>query len=251
MSDIIPVRPSEELEGVSVQRIPAWSYSRLAVFEQCKLRARLAFVDRIPEPERPLPPGKTEHANDRGTRIHDAAERFIQGGIELIPELKSFSGELHRLRELYKEGKVALEGEWAVDSEWEPTAWRSSDAWARIKLDAFVRLSKTHAVVIDYKTGKKFGNEIKHAEQCQLYQLAAFLRYPELEVIDVELWYTDQDDLTHMRFTRDQGLRFFKNFDDRGHKMTTATEFPPSPNMFSCKWCPYGPRGTGDCEKGV
>lgn len=251
MSDIIPVHPSEELEGAGMQRIPAWSYSRLAVFEQCKLRAKLAFLDRIPEPERPLPPGKTEHANDRGTRIHDAAERFVQGGIELIPELKSFSAELHRLRELYKEGKVGLEGEWAVDDEWEPVAWRSSDAWVRIKLDAFVRLSKTHAVVIDYKTGKKFGNEIKHAEQCQLYQLAAFLRYPELEVIDVELWYTDQDDLTHMRFTRDQGLRFFKNFDDRGHKMTTTTEFPPSPNMFSCKWCPYGPRGTGHCEKGV
>ena len=63
---------------MSNERIKAWSYSRLVDFEQCKLRAKLKYIDRIPEPARPLPPGKTEHANDRGTRIHDAGERFVQ-----------------------------------------------------------------------------------------------------------------------------------------------------------------------------
>jgi hypothetical protein len=232
-------------------KINTWSYSRLCVFEQCKLRAKLAYIDRIPEPERPLPPGKTEHANDRGTRIHTAAELFVKGGVELIPELQTFHEELLRLRELYSEGKVSLEGEWAFDKDWTPTAWSSNSAWARVKLDAFVRMSKTHGVVIDYKTGKLFGNEVKHAEQGQLYQLAAFLRYPELQVIDVEFWYTDQNDITHMRYTVDQGMRFFRNFNDRGTAITSATEFPPNPNMFSCRWCPYGPRGTGHCEKGV
>lgn len=231
--------------------IPAWSYSRLQVFEQCKLRAKLQYVDKIPEPPRPLPPGKTEHANDRGTRVHDAGERFVRGGIELIPELKTFSAEFHRLRELYKEGKVSLEGEWAVDRDWTPVAWRSDTAWGRIKLDAFVFLSPTHAVVIDYKTGRKSGNEIKHAEQCQLYQLAAFMKYPKLQTIDVELWYTDQDELTHMRYTRDQGLRFFHSFDRRAAAITTADSFPPSPSIFSCRYCPYGPKGTGHCERGV
>lgn len=236
---------------MSNERIKTWSYSRLVDFEQCKLRAKLKYIDRIPEPARPLPPGKTEHANDRGTRIHDAAERFVRGGVELISELKAFSTEFHDLRNKYEHGMVSLEGEWAINKDWEPVAWGDRDAWARIKLDAFVRLSKTHAVVIDYKTGKKFGNEIKHAEQTQLYQLAAFLRYPELETIDVELWYTDQDDLTHTKYTRAQGMRFFQNFNQRGIAMTSAEEFPPSPNVFACKWCPYGPRGTGDCDKGV
>lgn len=243
------IEPSFELE--SDMTIKAWSYSRLVDFEQCKLRAKLKHIDRIPEPARPLPPGKTEQPNDRGTRIHTAAEYFVQGGVELLPELRSFKEEFYSLRDLYSQGKVSLEGEWAVDKGWEPVAWRSNEAWARIKLDAFVRMSKTHGVVIDYKTGKKFGNEIKHAEQCQLYQLAAFLRYPELEVVDVELWYTDQDDLTHMRYTREQGLRFFRNFDRRGIAITDATEFPPNPNLFSCRWCPYGPRGTGHCSVGV
>jgi RecB family exonuclease len=233
------------------ERIKTWSFSRLSDFEQCKLRAKLKYIDRIPEPARPLPKGKLEQPNERGTRIHEAAERFIQGGVELIPELDAFKDELTELRNKYAHGMVSLEGEWAVNREWAPVAWNDRDAWARIKLDAFVRLSPTHAVVIDYKTGRKFGNEIKHAEQTQLYQLAAFLRYPELEIIDVELWYTDQDDLTHAKYTRQQGLRFFENFNRRGIEITSATEFPANPNMFSCKWCPYGPRGTGDCEKGV
>lgn len=231
--------------------IKTWSYSRLTVFEACPLKAKLTYVDKIPEPERPLPPGKTEHANDRGTRIHTAAEMFVQGGVELVPELRSFRPEFERLRALYQQGKVSLEGEWGFDAEWEPTHWNSATVWARVKLDALVRLSKTHGVVIDYKTGKRYGNEIKHAEQGQLYQLASFLRYPELEEIDVEFWYTDQNEISHMRYTRAQGLRFFNNFNRRGVAITEAAAFPAKPNIFSCKWCPYGPAGTGHCPVGA
>lgn len=238
-------------QTMSNDKINAWSFSRLVTFEQCPLRAKLSYIDRIPEPSRPLPPGKTEHANDRGTRIHEAGELYVKDNVELIPELGTFEPEFKRLRELYRQGKVALEGEWAVNKDWEPTHWRSTDAWARIKLDAFVRLSPTEAVVIDYKTGRKFGNEVKHAEQCQLYQLAAFMRHPELEVIHVELWYTDQDELTYMKYTRAQGMRFFNGFNRRGTVITEAEDFPPRPNVFNCKWCPYGPKGTGHCEKGV
>jgi CRISPR/Cas system-associated exonuclease Cas4 (RecB family) len=236
---------------VTMDTIPAWSYSRLTIFEQCKYRAKLAFIDKIPEPERELPPGKTEHANDRGTRVHTGAELFVKGGTELIPELKAFAPEFLKLRELYAQGKVSLEGEWAINRDWLPVDWRSRDAWARIKLDAIVFMSKTHAVVIDYKTGKKFGNEIKHAEQTRLYQLAAFLRYPELTNIDVELWYTDQDEITHTSFTRTQGMKFLRDFDRRGKLITNATDFPPNPNMVSCKWCPYGPKNSGHCTRGV
>lgn len=232
--------------------IKAWSYSRLAIYEQCPFRAKLAYIDRIPEPERPLPPGRVEHANDRGTRIHDAAERYVKDDIEMLPDIsKYFKEEFIRLKALFKEGKVSLEGEWGFTDEWEPTQWMSSNVWARIKLDALVFLSDTEAVVIDYKTGRKFGNEIKHAEQCQLYQLATFFRYPNLQRIHTELWYLDQDDLSSMSYTREQGLRFYNNFHNRGTAITTADEFPSKPSTYACKWCPYSPRGSGDCPDGV
>jgi PD-(D/E)XK nuclease superfamily len=229
--------------------IKAWSHSRLGVFESCPLRAKLAYVDRIPEPVRPLPPGKSEHANDRGSRIHDAGELYVKENVELIPELRPFKEEFQALRALHRQGKVRTEGEWAFDVDWNPVDWSDRRAWLRMKLDALVMMTKTHAVVIDYKTGRKHGNEFKHGEQGQLYQLGTFMRFPELQTIDVEFWYTDQDDITHMHFKREQGLRFYRNFNTRGQAITTATDFPAKPNMFTCKWCPYN--DGVNCTKGV
>lgn len=235
--------------------INSWSHSRLVDFEKCKYLAFLKYDKRIPEPERPLPPGKTEHANDRGTRVHEAAEHFVSNvRDDLTPELRSFEHEFDALRNLYDRGMVSLEGEWGYDQGWEPTDWKT--AWLRMKLDALVFLSDYEAVAIDYKTGKKFGNEIKHGEQLMLYQLATFLRYPKLEVVHTELWYVDQDDLTCRTFSREQGLRFKQAWDRRGTAITTAVEFPANPNRFSCQYCPYGApengfaNGTGHCLAG-
>lgn len=234
-----------------METIKTWSHSKKGVFEQCKFRAKLQYIDKIPEPERPLPPGKTEHANDRGTRIHDAAEHFVKANIRLIPELETFAEEFAALKSLYQQGRVSLEGEWAHDQNWEPCAWNSDTAWLRLKLDAFVHVTPQHAIVIDYKTGKLFGNEIKHAEQGQLYMVSCFVRYPELESITVEFWYTDQDEITSVTYTRKQSEHFLRKFTKAGDDIVLCTDFPPNPNIFSCKWCPYGPKGTGHCTVGV
>ena len=231
--------------------IKTWSYSKLVTFEQCPKRAKLQYVDRIPEPERVLPPGKTEHANDRGTRIHEAAERFVKGGVELIDELGSFKDEFYQLRDLYKQGKVSLEGEWGNDRDWNPVAWMSDNVWVRLKLDAMVRINNDNAVIIDYKTGKKIGNEVKHTEQGQIYAVGALTRYPELDGITVEFWYTDQNDVTVRTYTPADVARFRDRFTERGSRITSETVFPAKPNIFNCKFCPYGSWGTGHCQEGV
>jgi CRISPR/Cas system-associated exonuclease Cas4 (RecB family) len=234
--------------------LKAWSYSRLSKFESCKHHAKLAYVDKIPEPPRPLPPGKTEHANDRGTRIHDGGELFVKGGVELLPELTSFEEEFLRLRDLYKQGLVSTETEWGFDKDWGPVAWMSHDCWVRIKPDAFVMLEPIFAVVIDYKTGKRYGNEVKHAEQMQLYVIAMFLRHPNLERVTVELWYTDLDELVPMQFTREAAMRLLAKWTKRGVAITTEEDFDPKPSTSNCKFCPYKPAefgGTGHCSVGI
>jgi hypothetical protein len=239
--------PSDDL------MLNAWSHSRLTDFEKCPYMEKLKYVDRIPEPPRPLPPGKTEHANDRGSRVHDAAERYVMGGIELIPELKSYQEQFEQLRMRYAEGKVSLEGEWGVDKEWNPVGWKSQQIWGRVKLDAMCLEAPDYARVIDYKTGRKSGNEIKHGDQGQIYQLSTFMRYPDIKRIQVEFWYVDQgvDEMTKVTYTKEQGIRFLKSINTRANKMTNCTEFKPNPNVFSCRWCPYSPRGTGHCPVGV
>lgn len=246
--------PDHYLE-LEPMRIKTWSHSRLVKYETCPLWAKLSFIDRIPEPERPLPPGKTEHANDRGTRIHEAGERFIRGGVELIKELQTFKPEFEKARELFAQGRVSLEGEWAYKEDWTPTPWMSNDVWGRIKIDIFVWLTDTTACVVDVKSGKMFGNEIKHAEQTQLYQLGAFIKYPELQEITTELWYTDQNQISPKRvYKRDQGLRFITGWEKRITRMTSDEQHKPTPSTSRCRWCPYKPKekgGTGHCDVGV
>lgn len=265
----------------------SWSFSKLGDFEKCKKYFWLKHEQKVPEPERPLPPGKAEHANDRGSRIHDSAEHFVDGSGPFIRELEKFKPEFEQLRHLHTLGKVSLEGEWGMSRDWEPCGWhgdwqivqgmqhtgtakklpdrgRPGDvikvgkvvfewvpAWQRSKIDALVFVSDIEAVVIDYKTGRKFGNEVKHAQQLQLYQLNTFLRYPQLEVVHCELWYTDQDDITSATYTRDQGLRFKRAFHNRGAALTDNTMWPANPNIYSCQYCGYGPWGTNDCPRGV
>jgi len=221
--------------------IKNWSYSKLIDFEQCPLRAKMKHIDHIPEEKAP--------AAERGTQIHQLAEDFVCGKIKTLPnELAKFSNEFLSLRSNYKLKNVSLEGEWGFDRNWMPTNYKT--AWLRMKGDAIL-FRANHAIVIDYKTGQKWGNEIKHGEQVQLYAIATFIRQPELKNITVELWYLDKDDITQQTYSRNQALRYVQPFTKRAENMITSKEFPPNPNVFTCKWCPYGPNKGGQCEYGV
>lgn len=247
--------PRKVIPIVASPRIKTGSHSRLVVFEQCKHRANLKFAQRIPEPDRPLPPGKMEQANDRGTRIHTNGELYVRGQAKLCRELESFRPEYDRLAELYKDGRVEMEENWAMDSEWEKCDWSSDHAFLRLKVDYVVHASETEAIVIDLKTGRREGNQVKHAEQTNLYQLTTFLRYPKLEVIHTELWYPDIEDLATQTYRRDQGLRFKRKWHERLTAMTnyefTDEKTDANPNIFSCKYCMYGPKGNSICKRGV
>lgn len=225
--------------------IRSWSFSKLSEFEKCKYRTFLLHVKRVPEPERPLPPGKTEQANDRGSRVHDAAEHYVRGHFpRLAVELHPFRAEFDHLRKLFKQGIVSLEEEWGFDDDWNPTDWKT--AWHRSKLDIMVHTSPTSAIIIDLKTGRKHGNEMKHGEQLQLYVVDALERYPNLEEITCELWYPDQDEITTVTYSRSKGLMFKASFKRRGIALTTNVDWPPNPNIFTCRYCRYGE--SGDCK---
>lgn len=229
----------------------SWSFSKLQDFSRCKLSFKIKHIDKIPEPERPLPPGKSEHANDRGSRIHDNIETYIRGDHDaLCPEAdKHFGPHIDLLRVLYAEGKVEMEGQWAYDRNWEVADWDTG--WLRMKLDVLVHHSKYEAEVRDWKTGRHFGNEVSHGNQLNLYAVATFLRHPELEEIVVADDYIDHGISTERLFTRDQALRFKRGFDMQGTALTDCTSWPANANKFSCRWCPYGPDGTGHCTVGA
>ena len=132
-----------------------------------------------------------------------------------------------------------MEGDWGFTIDWEPCAWMAPNVWARIKLDAIVYETETSARVIDYKTGKMFGNEISHSQQALTYAIGSFFRYPELQHVQTELWYLDHGETTLQAYTRDEAMVFVPKLHERAIAMTTATSFPPNPSTYNCKWCSY------------
>ena len=236
---IKPIQAPEQLG-----ELKAWSYSALKVFEQCPYRSYIAKVKKIREESGP--------AAERGTKIHQQAEDYVNGTLGEFPDtLKKFKSEFEDLREGFADAKVELEGEWAFDINWKPVGWMEKATWARIKLDALVHQDDTSVRVIDYKTGKKFGNEIGHSQQALLYAIATFLRFPNVEYAQTELWYLDQAETTVKGFTREQAMEFMPTWHKRAVDMTTCSDFSPTPSKDSCRWCSYRKGEHPECTWGV
>jgi len=213
--------------------IPTTSFSSLSNFEKCPWHLYLSKVEKCPDVSGP--------AAQRGTEIHDKAENFIVGnsGEELPKELGKFASLFEDLRARYSEGRIHVEEDWAFTREWEPTGWRSEDCWLRMKLDALDLESETSAKVYDWKTGRKFGNEVKHGQQALLYVISTFIKWPELEFVEANMIYTDKGETMTTSYSRDQAMLFFDRYNLRFNTATTCVNFKPTPNASSCKWCPH------------
>jgi len=228
--------------------ITTWSFSRLKDFESCPLKAYLKFVERRSDDH------MNKDALNRGIMVHTACENFVQGKGDFIKEMAKFRDYFAMLKDEYEAGDVKIEEDWGFNKDWGITGWWDDDVWCRMKLDNFRVMDKefTAGTATDYKTGKKFGNEVSHSQQGILYALGSFLRFPTLESCDVELLYLDHGLTTKKNYTRETAMKFLPMWTSRAMKMTEATDYPPKPNKMTCMWCPFGPQnGDSSCEWGV
>ncbi len=232
--------------------ITAWSFSRLKDFESCPLKAYMKYVEKRSQDH------MDQKAADRGSMVHTAAEMFVSAEGDFIKEMAKFRDYFGVVREEFKNGDCIVEEDWGFDVDWIPTGWFDENVWCRMKLDNLRTKTRNddgdpvHVIPTDYKTGKKYGNEVSHGQQGQIYAVGTFLRYPTVEVADVELVYLDQGQITKRTYTREKAMKFLPPWTSRGLKMTSATDYPPKPNKMTCMWCPFGPQnGDGSCEWGV
>lgn len=232
------------------KRISSWSFTKVLDFERCPFYAYLKYACYIPEPKRPLREGETEQANDRGSRLHEAADQFINRKVNILdPGLRAFKAEFNQLRNGMAENKVTTEEEWGFNREYERTDWKT--AWHRSKVDAQYKLDPYRAITIDFKSGRKDGNEAKHGQQLQLYAVDTIMRDPQIEEVTCEAWYLDKDEITTTTYPRAVVLSFKRIWMKRGDAVTNATSFPAKPNKWNCKYCEYGPWNGGQCQRGV
>ena len=211
--------------------ITAWSYSRWKCYEECPLKARFKFVDKLQEPGSP--------AMDRGTAIHQLAQDYTEGKVRLLPK------ELHPFKEDFRALKKAhalCELEWAFTSSWEPTTWFGIDAWLRVKTDVLV-VEPATITVIDHKTGKKYDD---HQGQLSLYALAGMILYPEVSAVNTQLWYLDQRDTLCQTYTIDALPKLKKEWIQKTKPMLKDKKFAPRPGSH-CRWCYFRKEADGPC----
>lgn len=241
------------------------SFSRASDFEKCPLFFKYRHLDKIPDP-RPVN-RSIEHPLDRGTRIHSLAENFVQNPkLKLAIELEPFRERFDKLRKLFDMKMVALEESVAFDITWNRVeATDFENAIYRMVADVVIRPTPETIIIIDHKTGRKQGNEVKHHDQCMEYATSYALVEPEVKNFTLQVWYLDQPqevgNPTIKEFSREQVLKNFDRMRKRHMNVITTELFPAHPSQFACRFCPYkagivggGKRaypGTGHCRRNV
>lgn len=248
------------------KKITAWSFSTWAVYAKCAFKAYCQKVLKLPEPGSP--------ALDRGNYIHQLAEAYVSakeppmGWKEparskqviaalkkaakgtLPVELKEFAAEFKALRakKYVTELMMVFKQDWSItrNDDW-------TGAWVRIKIDTH-RVDGTHATMVDYKTGKKYPD--KHDQTLELYALALFITYPQVQTVLAALWYLDLppesefgSNETVREFTRSEMKGLMKKWESRAKPMLNDTRFSPNPSN-ECRWCHYRKENGGPCTKG-
>ena len=224
-----------------------WSWSMLQVYRNCHYQARLKYLEHSPEP-----PRKKDDPRDRGSARHKMAEDFVLATDAPFPqELIKFEGPLTDARNVHRDGigEVKLEKKHFFDQNWKPC--EEKDRWLIIIPDLTIKVPDQFSLTVDYKTGRRYGNELKHYGQCELYSVAAWIEDPRYTEQEAELWYLDQKEIWPITFTAEQLDKARARLDKEVTAMMADKVHRPNPSKQTCKYCPFSPRGTGACPVGV
>jgi CRISPR/Cas system-associated exonuclease Cas4 (RecB family) len=206
----------------------AWSFSRLDSFENCPKKFWHESV------RKDIPFEETE-AMRYGKLVHKALENRVGAGKSLPLNLRYLEKYAARLADA--KGEKLTEQQLAIDASFEPCDWFSKQTWCRAIIDlAIVR--DTHAVVIDYKTGK-----IKDDfTQLRLAAVLLMLHMPELQTAEVGYLWTKDKKITRdeRTLTRDDIKTVVLELMPRLKKYEKAhrTEsFPARPGWLCKRFC--------------
>lgn len=225
-------------------KIVAWSYSRLALFEECPRLFKYRNIDKLDEPKAP--------AMMRGIKIHNEAAAFLDGTTDVFPKsCVNFKDLFYSLRDNFN---PIVEQKWAFTSKMKTTSWMAKNCWLRVTLDVGLIYADGWAEVIDHKTGKRRTEDGAYVDQLLLFA-AAIIKLNPTEVtkgVVARNWYLDieddsQNEVIH-EITKDEALDAFEDLSERAEVMMSTERFPTKPS-WKCSWCHFSSKNNGGpCE---
>ena len=226
--------------------ITAWSYSRLACYEECPRKHNYRNILKLDEPK--------GEAMFRGIKIHDEGAKYLEGKTDRVPV--SYLKFMREMVEL-KGFNPIVEQKWAFNKKMKPTSWMAKDCWLRVTLDVSLIYGDGTGEAIDHKTGKMYDD---YEDQLNLFAHSMFKMFPnEITTnVTVRLWYLDADEEVTREVSKAEAQEHFDDLTGRAEIMMTAKRFPPNPS-WKCggvrkdgtSWgCHWRRSNGGPCEYG-
>lgn len=210
------------------------SYSALTTFEACPLAYKLSYLDKIDTP--------SGAAADRGTRLHKACERFINGEIEAKMLPLDFAMIKGFLVDAKHAGAKAEEA-WLVDHNWNYQEVENGDTRFKAVVDIhYVIGDELH--IWDLKTGRKSSD---YDDQLNAYATMGFSRYPDIARVYVKALYLEGFD--NQAATHRAMLPYMRRaWEERWQKLFLNESWEPTPGPIACRWCSYPSMGLCDSK---
>lgn len=216
-----------------------WSYSALAQWEECPAKYRYAKIDKLPDPAGP--------AMLRGRKIHKMCEDY-----SLEPHKYNITLEMSKFTPFF-EALVQMPGrlteqKWAFNSHWGPAKWSSDNTtWLRSIIDAGVIYEDNVVEVIDYKTGKIYGD---NSEQVELFALTAMTHYPEAPYVITRLMYLDSGDEIIAEHAASDREALKRKWATKANKLFADNTYAAKPSEKACRFCNFSRSKGGPCRFG-
>lgn len=223
-----------------VAPVTAWSYSRLAKWEECPAAFKYRNIDKYPEPQ--SPPMK------RGDEIHQNVAAILTDQPLPFPDadVPKKLGNFVNVFGHIKANQPLVEQKWAFDKNWRTVSYFDKATHYRSILDVGVLWPNNKFTVVDWKTGKAYGSNIEQMEQ---FAMAVMRRYPQVHSVETRLMYLDTGQEQHEEFVRSQLGEISLKWDQRVAPLMADTVFTPRPGEY-CRRCHFRKSNGGPCAFG-
>ena len=155
-----------------------WSHSALEQFKNCpRSYHEHRIAKSVVEVKHP--------ATLWGERVHKDFEDMMRDGIALPLDVAIHEDYLLRLKAM--PGTEMIEEQIAFNKKLQPCGYWDDDVWYRGVIDyGKIHIEAERAHLVDYKTGKMH----QKLGQLYLFMLWTFARYPQVQVISAEYYWT-------------------------------------------------------------
>ncbi len=206
-----------------------WSYSSLALYQQCpKKYYHLKVVKDIKEP--------LSEAITFGNEIHKVAEEYVNKGRPIPEKYNHIELALKALKDM--PGEKLCENKLGLTADLKPCGFFDKNVWWRGVADIIILQGDT-ALTVDYKTGKS--SKFAELKQLEIVSLAIFKHFPEVKKVKAGLMFLFADDFVKTAYLSDSQDELWGSWISDVGQLQASVEndmWNPKPN-FTCRgWCP-------------